>query len=141
MSKQPGYFYIQSAVLPFLIEDDEYKIVMVTTRKGKKWTLPKGIVEPGLTAPESAEREAEEEAGIKGHVEQVMFDWFQYEKWGGTCTVKVYLMYVKNLQDRWEEDHIRERRLFSPEEAMQWVGRKDIRSVLQKFVHHVAADY
>lgn len=42
--EKPYWYYRQSAVIPYLVEDGNTQIVLVTTRKKKKWTLPKGII-------------------------------------------------------------------------------------------------
>ncbi len=133
MPGKPEHYYNQSAVIPFFTDNGERKIILITTRKKQKWTIPKGIVEPGMTPVESARQEAEEEAGIEGFIEPVVFDTFEYEKWGGICFVKVYLMHVNEIFAEWPEIHFRQRRFFSPEEAVRYIGREEIKPVLQKF--------
>lgn len=133
MEEKPDYYYNQSAVLPFIKDGQTYKVVLVTTRKKKKWTIPKGIVEPDLDPVDSARKEAEEEAGIGGYIEPVVFDTFQYDKWGGTCHVKVYLMEVHEVLKEWPESDFREREFFTPENAARVIGRQEIKPVLQKF--------
>jgi len=137
MPDKPRYYYNQSAVIPFIKEGSTYKVVLITTRKKKRWTIPKGIVEPELDSLESARKEAEEEAGIKGYIEPVIFDTFEYNKWGGTCFVKVYLMEVHELLNQWPEEIYRERRIFSVEAAVKVIGREEIRHVLQKFKEQI----
>jgi 8-oxo-dGTP pyrophosphatase MutT (NUDIX family) len=131
--KKPDWYYRQSAVIPYLAEDGNTQIVLVTTRKKKKWTLPKGIVEPDLTPEESALQEAYEEAGIEGAIQGGIFDTFQYNKWGGTCFVQVFLMKITQWHESWPEDHYRSRETFSPDKALQVIGRKEMQPVLKKF--------
>jgi len=136
MKEKPDYYYRQSAVIPYYLEDGHASVVLVTTKKKKKWTLPKGIVEPHLNPAESARKEAFEEAGLKGDVDQRLFDRFEYEKWGGTCYVQVFLMKVTRLLSRWPEGQERERQLFSPCRARELIGREEIKPVLTKFCAH-----
>jgi 8-oxo-dGTP pyrophosphatase MutT (NUDIX family) len=43
----------------------EVEIALIATHGGARWQLPKGAVEPGETAEETAIREVEEEAGLQ----------------------------------------------------------------------------
>ena len=131
--KKPDWYYHQSAVIPYLEEKGNTCIVLITTRKKKKWTLPKGIVEPDLTPEESALQEAYEEAGIEGELHGGIFDTFQYNKWGGTCLVQVYLMKIVKCHESWPEDYFRSRNTFSPDQAVKVIGSKEMQPVLEKF--------
>ena len=131
--KKPEWYYHQSAVIPYWTENGKTHILIITTRKRKKWTLPKGIVEPDLTPEESALQEAYEEAGIEGELHGGVFGNFQYSKWGGTCFVQVYLMKITKWHISWPEEHIRNRKPFSPDQAIQLIGRKEMQPVLEKF--------
>jgi 8-oxo-dGTP pyrophosphatase MutT (NUDIX family) len=133
MQTRPQWHYHQSAVIPYLEKNGKTSILLITTRKKKKWTLPKGIVEPNLSPEESALQEAYEEAGIEGEIQNGIFGTFQYTKWGGTCHVKVFLMKITQMYDQWEEDSFRDRKSFSPEEAIRVIGRKEMQPVLEKF--------
>ena len=64
MSTKPSWLYQQSAVIP--IFDD--KIVLITSRRKKRWIIPKGVIELGLAPEDSAAKEALEEAGVVGSV-------------------------------------------------------------------------
>ena len=136
MKQKPGYYYRQSAVIPYYKENGRLSVVLITTKKKKKWTLPKGIVEPHLSSSESAREEAFEEAGIEGYIDDRLFDRFEYEKWGGTCTVQVFLMRVTRVHPTWPESEDRVREFFYPCRARELIGRKEIEPVLAKFCNH-----
>ena len=70
--------------------------MIVSSSNNKHWLIPKGIVEPGMTAEESACKEAFEEAGVKGIVEDFIGSYAQ-KKWGAKCTVAVYAMRVTEI--------------------------------------------
>jgi len=133
MGDKPEHYYRQSAVIPYMWRDGHLKVVLITTQKKKKWTLPKGIVEPGLSPAGSAVKEAFEEAGIEGEVDPELFSWFDYDKWGGTCRVQVFLMEVTGMLKNWPEQEQRERELFDACDAHAMVGREEIKPVLLKF--------
>ena len=104
MRTQPDHYYNQSAVIPFRFRRDTLEVLLITSRRRKRWIIPKGIVEQDLTAIESAQKEAWEEAGVKGIVRGKSLGTYENEKWGGVCQVAVYAMKVKTIHDAWPED-------------------------------------
>ena len=122
----------QAACVPFRPTESRYEILLITTRKGK-WTIPKGIVDPGETPVETAGKEAWEEAGIKGEVEEEVIGVFRYHKWGEELQVEVFLMRVEEIADDFEDSDFRERRWLDPEDAVKLI-RKRIRPVLMRAV-------
>ena len=130
MLERPEYYYTQSAVIPYRRTGGGLEILMITSRKKKRWVLPKGIVEPGLSPRDSAAREALEEAGIEGAISTESCGSYRYEKWGGTCTVDVFPMAVETVHDRWLED-FRDREWVSLEEAAARVREEDLRGILR----------
>lgn len=109
MKNKPNYWYKQSSVIPFRKENLSIEFLIITTRKKKNWTFPKGIIEKNLSAQDSAAKEALEEAGVRGLVLQEKLGKYSYKKWGGKCKVRVYALEVIELLDVWEED-FRERK-------------------------------
>ena len=92
MKTKPDYFYIQSGVLPYRVEGGVMRVLLITSQGGRRWVIPKGIVEPGLSAVVSAAKEALEEAGIDGRVDPAPMGSYKRQKWGGTCSVEVFLI-------------------------------------------------
>lgn len=112
----PEYFFKQSAVIPYRQGPQGTEVLLVTNRSRQRWIVPKGVVEPFLSAAESARKEAVEEAGVEGEIDTTPMGRYQYPKWGGICTVEVFPMRVTNLFSTWEES-FRDRRWFSVAEA------------------------
>jgi phosphohistidine phosphatase len=131
MRRKPAYFYDQSAVIPWRIIDGVLKIALISSRKGKKWVIPKGIIEPELDARESALKEAIEEAGLKGHISKEPVGTYSYEKWGGSCQVSVYLLEVVEILNEWEED-FRRREWYEIGEALELIQDKGLKEILEK---------
>src|SRR5690242_7526318 len=98
-------FIPQSAALPVR----NGRVCLVTSSNGKRWVIPKGLIEPGQTAGETALQEAWEEAGLVGTIEADPIGSFLYEKWCGTCHVLVYLMRVSEVALHWPETDLRQR--------------------------------
>ena len=106
----PSWIYRQSAVLPYRKREDELEVLLISSRGGKRWVLPKGIVEPGMTPVASAMKEALEEAGVEGDVGREPLGAYRYRKWGGICEVTVYPYAVSNELENWPEAEWRRRR-------------------------------
>ena len=116
MSLRPEYYYTQSAVIPYRRVARVWEVLLITSRKGKRWVIPKGIVEPNMHPAQSAAKEAWEEAGVRGTVAHDVIGTYRYDKWGGTCTVTVYPLLVTEVLIGWPED-FRTRRWQTPDEA------------------------
>lgn len=130
MKQVPDWMYRQSAVIPYRLGTNGLEVLLITSRKRKRWVLPKGVVEPGMTPPASAANEAWEEAGIEGTVDDTPLGAYQYNKWGGTCTVDVFAMAVTNEAMDWPEATYRSREWVSLDEAKRRVDEEDLRSIL-----------
>lgn len=123
--------YQQSSVVPWLKEDDEVSVVLITSQSGN-WIVPKGLVEPEMTPIESAAKEALEEAGVLGNAEPVLLSTYDYNKWGGVCHVKVFPLAVSTLLEDWDEKDWRERQIVPLSEAAQMV-KPVLQPVLEDF--------
>ena len=91
-------------------KDGAPQVLLVTSAGGKRWVIPKGIVEEGHTPASSAAKEAWEEAGVTGAISRRMLGRYRYEKWGGVCTVLVYRLDVEEVHRDWPEAHVRRRK-------------------------------
>ena len=119
----------QAAVVPYRRRGRDFEIALITTSDGKRWILPKGWIDEGESARESALREAEEEAGLLGRVVGSALARYVYAKAEGHRAVAVFLMRVTEELDRWPEDH-RRRRWVSLTEAPERLERDELRRVV-----------
>ena len=62
--RKPASWYRQSGVVAVRTRDGKPQVLLVTSFGGKRWVLPKGIVEKGYSPSRSAAKEAWEEAGV-----------------------------------------------------------------------------
>ena len=129
MKTRPSIFYRQSGVIPMRRGDAGVEVLLVTTSAGR-WTIPKGVVDLGSTARDSAVREAFEEAGVRGTAGTEPIGSYRYHKWGGECVVEVFLLDVDDIVDRWPEHARRDRRWMSVEEAADVVAVGGLRELL-----------
>jgi 8-oxo-dGTP pyrophosphatase MutT (NUDIX family) len=118
----------QAAAIP--IEDG--RICVVNSTSGRGWVIPKGHIEQGQTARETALQEAWEEAGLRGVIEERSVDSYQYKKNGATYQVDVFLMQVTDAAENWPEDHRRSRLWIRPEEIDKFVQVDGMRRILRR---------
>jgi 8-oxo-dGTP pyrophosphatase MutT (NUDIX family) len=128
---RPSWYYRQSAAIPVRPRGGSVDVLLITSRSGRRWVVPKGIVEPGLSPAESAAKEAWEEAGVGGSVRPDAVGTYQYPKWGGTCTVEVFVLDVETVEDDWPEQAVRERRWMKADEAAELVREEDLAAMLR----------
>src|SRR5262245_4348171 len=91
------------------------KICLVTSSNGKRWVVPKGIIDPGQTAGETALNEAWEEAGLVGKLAREPVGTYLYSKLGRTYHVVAFVMKVTQAADNWPEKSLRRRIWVEPE--------------------------
>jgi ADP-ribose pyrophosphatase YjhB (NUDIX family) len=112
---QPESYVRQAAALPLR----NGRICLVTSSNGKRWVIPKGLIEPGQTAGETALQEAWEEAGLVGALRPEPIGSFIYEKWCGICHVTVFAMDVTEMKQVWPERAMRQRIWTTPAGAAE----------------------
>jgi 8-oxo-dGTP pyrophosphatase MutT (NUDIX family) len=101
---------LESGVLAFRYEGNgEPLVLLISKKRSKKWGIPKGRIPPHLSFPESAAKEAFEEAGVVGRVSPSAVGMFRAEKSGVNPLTKeiievwVYLLEVTEALPDWPE--------------------------------------
>ena len=117
----------QAAAIPIL----DGKVGLVTSRSGRRWVIPKGQIEPGQTAGETALVEAWEEAGLVGVLDAEPAGAYCYEKLGREHHVLVYRMAVTDARGQWPEREQRRREWVSVDEAIERVDEPALREILR----------
>ena len=107
------------------------RLCLITSSNGKRWVIPKGLIEPGQTAGETALQEAWEEAGLVGTLEPEPVGSYLYDKYGGTCHVTVFLMRVTEVAQDWQERDLRQRVWLSPAGALRRIDDPGLAGVLR----------
>ena len=131
MAVKPFYFCRQSGVIPYRVRKGNLQVLLITSRKERRWIIPKGIIESNYSARNSAAKEALEEAGVKGGVHSKLLGIYRHRKWGRTCTVKVYPMRVTRIYKVWEEAD-RDREWVSLKKALKLISNDGLRQVMKK---------
>jgi len=73
-------FLKQAGAIPFRVEADGLRVLLMTSLETGRWVIPKGGIEPGESAWRAAEREAFEEAGVKGIIHKTALGSYSYGK-------------------------------------------------------------
>ena len=137
----PDGWIRQAAALPVR----KGRVCLINSRNRKRWVIPKGWIDPGQTAGESALQEAWEEAGLVGALDQEPIGSYVYEKDGQKYHVIVFVMRVTGVEQDWPERDFRERSWVSPEgffERIEDEGLIELArlTVMQHTAEHVAAE-
>ena len=72
---------VQVAALPWRrAADGDVEVLLITSRETRRWVIPKGWPIKGLASHQAAEREAYEEAGVRGGIAKRKLGAFNYDK-------------------------------------------------------------
>lgn len=127
----------QFAALCYRIKDDKLQFCIVTSRRSKRWIVPKGWPMHGETPMDAAATEAFEEAGVRGKIYPRPIGVFSYYKIRSQdelpCMAVVYPLKVKKILKRWPEDRERERKWVSRKKAAQMVDDPELSVIIQTF--------
>ena len=94
------------------------KVVLVTSRKGESWILPKGNRAKKRSDRLQAKREAFEEAGIQGSLNCKYYDFNCFEK---SKKLRIYIMKVKTMLNDFPEVRQRKRMVTTFDRAEKMV--------------------
>lgn len=111
---------------------------MITRRERQRWIVPKGHIEPGETARQSARREASEEAGLEGRMGRRPIGRYEYSKRREQRTVVVFLMEVRRELERWVEEEERQREWLALETAVERASHRGLRVLLRGLAQEFA---
>lgn len=138
MAETPRWMHAQSAVIPYRHEGRSLLVLLITSRRSGRWVPPKGVIEPDMTPADSAVKEAFEEAGVTGTVDDDPIGAYTYKKWGGSCSVEVFRMRVTAELADWPEADVRTRRWMTVDEARRRVREPDLKDILRRFPDSLA---
>ena len=117
----------QVAALPYRIDDDgQVDILLITTRRTKRYIFPKGWRMKGRSDADAAAQEAKEEAGIIGTVSKhpigQYFYWKELARMSTKIRVSVYALAVSEQLWQWPEQDQRSRIWVHPDRAAAMIS-------------------
>jgi 8-oxo-dGTP pyrophosphatase MutT (NUDIX family) len=119
---------LQVAAVCYRRRGSSVEFLLVNTNGGSKWTFPKGDPEASLSHGQAAEREAWEEAGVRGNIEPRHFCLYIHSKgvfWKPPgvreYVIKAFLLEVQRVEEPPESS--RNPTWFSPEETKKILAK------------------
>jgi 8-oxo-dGTP pyrophosphatase MutT (NUDIX family) len=119
----------QAGVIAYRVLSGNVRVLLMTSRDTGRWIIPKGNIGAGEPAGKAAEKEAYEEAGVKGAIaSSTPIGIYDYSKKlvsgeNRDAAVEVYLLRVKKCSKNWPEK--RERKLC-------WVSIEDAIALIEE---------
>lgn len=129
----------QFGTLCWRIRKDKVEVLLIQTRRSRRWIIPKGWPMEGTTPADAAATEAYEEAGVLGKVTPVCVGLFSYTKYPRSgddplpCMVAVFPMKAKKVLDDYPEKGQRKRKWVSPARAAEMVDEPELSQILRYF--------
>ncbi len=128
----------QFGALCWRIKNGEPQFLLVTSRRQKRWIIPKGWPVDKATPSEAALTEAQEEAGVDGKVKPVCLGIYSYSKEldedvALPCVVAVFPVRVKKLLSDYPEKSERRRKWFSRKKAAKRISDPELASLIKRF--------
>ncbi|WP_428427665.1 NUDIX hydrolase [Pararhizobium sp.] len=114
------------------------EMLLITSRDTGRWVIPKGWPMEGKMCHQAAEREAYEEAGVKGETGAERIGFYMYDKGMDQglkvqCMVQVYPLVVLDMLKSFPEKGSRKMEWFSFEEAANRVAEPMLKDLILNF--------
>lgn len=128
----------QAGALVYRVVSGELLLLMLTSRETARWIIPKGNIDPGLTAAQAAQMEVLEEAGLEGVVEgEIPIGSYFYRKRlkSGSLrptVVEVYLIRATKQRTKWLEKGERRVAWVSIAEAQERLGEPALAPLFER---------
>jgi 8-oxo-dGTP pyrophosphatase MutT (NUDIX family) len=118
-----------------LPQSEALEVLLITTRESGRWVIPKGWAMDKKLPHQVAEREAWEEAGVRGKAKKKPFGYYTYLKSLDTgdkvpSIVQVHLVEVVALEAEFPEQGQRSIAWFPPHEAATLVREPELKGLL-----------
>ncbi|MFK7753115.1 MAG: NUDIX hydrolase [Sedimentitalea sp.] len=128
----------QFAALCYRVRSGKVDILLVTSRRSKRWIVPKGWPMDGRTPAASATQEAWEEAGVIGKPVDRCLGLYSYSKIMDEgveypCVAMIYPVRVRQLSRDFPERGQRRRKWFSQKKAAARVMEPELARILSDF--------
>ena len=128
----------QYAALPYIEQDADIVVCLITSRDTGRWVIPKGWPKPDLAPHELAAREARQEAGLVGAVSAVPVGNYSYRKrlhffLRVVCHVTVFPLLCDSQKLKWREKGERQLVWTTCDDAARRVDERELSRLLADF--------
>lgn len=135
---------MQYAALCYRKKTGALEILLITSRDTGRWVIPKGWPMQGKRAHEVAEREAYEEAGVKGMAQKAAIGTYVYQKRTNhglaiSCKVQVHALEVDDCSKNFPEKGTRRLEWVDYKEAASRVAEPSLKSLILTFGERMLA--
>jgi 8-oxo-dGTP pyrophosphatase MutT (NUDIX family) len=128
----------QCAALAYVENEASTLVLLITTRRRGRWTIPKGWPKSHMADADLAAQEAREEGGVEGEIGSAPLGSYDYTKrlhlfsWV-RCRVAVYPLRVDQQLVSWPEKQSRSLLWVEPEKAAKLVRERQLADILRSF--------
>lgn len=127
----------QFGAIPWRIHDGRVEFLLITSRRTKRWILPKGWPMHDATPAEAAATEAYEEAGVTGDASNVAIGFYSYRKlFEGDdlpIVVAMFPLRVRKVLKEWPEQAERKRKWVTRKKAASLLQEPELRQIVRNF--------
>jgi 8-oxo-dGTP pyrophosphatase MutT (NUDIX family) len=129
----------QFGTLCWRIRNNKVQVLLVQTRRRKRWIVPKGWPMEGQTPAKAAATEAFEEAGVIGKVSPICIGLYSYTKYPRQsdeplpCMVAVFPLKAEKTLKDYPEKGQRKRKWVSPQKAAEMASVPELGQILRNF--------
>ncbi|XP_042504178.1 nudix hydrolase 18, mitochondrial-like [Macadamia integrifolia] len=116
-------------------DEGELEILVISSQKGHGMLFPKGGWESDESIEDAAERETEEEAGVRGEVQRKLGEWpFKSRRYNTFYEGVMFPLLVKEQLDQWPEKNHRRRMWMTVAEAREVCQHHWMKEALDRLV-------
>lgn len=127
----------QAGAIPWRVtERGVVEALLITTSAGR-WLIPKGTIDSGSTARQTAMNEALEEAGVMGFATESAIGVVTDARADSPRRIAVFGLRVERVLSRWQEQGRRERAWMPCQDAALIVGIPAIGSLMLDLARHI----
>lgn len=133
----------QYAALPWRVSEDAgLEILLASSRRTRRWIIPKGWPMKGRKPYVTAAVEALQEAGLLGKIDKRKLGSYHYQKRlknGATllCRVDVFPLRVERQRKSWPEKSQRVTQWVAPAEAAELVHEPELSALIKAFAEMI----
>lgn len=133
-----GDLRTQFAALCYRIRRGKVQVLLITSRRSKRWIVPKGWPMEGKSPGAAAAREAWEEAGVQGKVTEIALGTYCYAKINPNqdplpCLALLFPLKVETTRRVYPEHQQRRRKWVSRKKAAKMVAAPDLAKLILDF--------
>lgn len=115
-----------------------FEVLLVSSRETRRWVIPKGWPVKRLSDPKAAAREARQEAGVTGKMNNLPIGSYRYRKKMRDGIVRVvdvyvYVLWVKKQRKNWREKDVRIRVWFTQSDAARKVREPKLKALISEY--------